>query len=133
MPFKYATLIDRVIANTVLSKESFYNGTPCWEWTGNTTTNEKGYKYGRITRRLTRGPRKGQVSKEFAHRVVLKGIKGRKLTTKSVCRHLCNNTLCVNPDHLAGGTQATNMRQCVREGRHGNAYRAPVADARVVA
>lgn len=133
MPFKYATLIDRIIANSRLSDENFYNGTPCWEWIGRVTTNRNGMFYPRITRRIIKGPRKGKVTVEFAHRVVLKGIKGRRLTTKSVCLHLCNNTICVNPEHLAGGSQAKNVRQCVNEGRHGNAYRAPVADQAVAA
>lgn len=133
MPFKYASLIDRIIANSILSDENFYNGTPCWEWIGRVTTNRSGTKYPRMARRLTKGPRKGRVTMEFAHRVVVRNIKGRRLTKRMVAMHLCNNSLCVNPDHLGGGKQTTNVRQAVREGRHGNATRSPVADAKVAA
>jgi hypothetical protein len=133
VPFKYKSLIDRVIANSVLSETSFYNGTPCWVWIGATKINRGGMHYATITRRFTKGPRKGKVSKELAHRVVIKGIKGRRLSKRSVGMHLCNNSLCVNPDHLGGGKQKTNVKQCVKDGRHGNQYRAPVADMREAA
>jgi hypothetical protein len=127
MPFKYASLIDRIIANSILADDSFFNGTPCWNWIGRQTINRSGMKYGRISRRITKGPRKGKVVNEFVHRVVVRGIKGRRLTRRSVAMHLCNNSLCVNPDHLGGGKQSTNVRQAVREGRHGNATRSPVS------
>lgn len=133
MPFKYATLIDRIIANSVPSEDSFYNGTPCWEWIGSTITNRGGMRYGTITRRIVKGPRKGKVTKELAHRVVIKGVKGRRLSRRSVGMHLCNNSLCVNPEHLGGGKQKTNVRQCVKDGRQGNQYRAPVAEMREAA
>lgn len=133
MPFKYRTLLDRIIANSVLSRDNSYDGTPCWEWIGATTNNRDDRPYPRMTRRLKRGPRKGMPSKEFAHRVVVRNILGRKLTTKMVVMHKCNNSICVNPAHLSGGKQKTNIKQAVREGRHGNQYSAPVRDARMAA
>jgi hypothetical protein len=123
LPFKYRSLIDRIIANSVLSEESFYNGTPCWIWTGNTTVNEGGKHYPRMTRRFSRGPRKGKVNKEFVHRVIVKGIKGRRLSKRMVAKHLCNNSLCVNPDHITGGSQASNIQQCVKDGRHVSGFK----------
>jgi hypothetical protein len=128
MPFKYATLIDRIIANSILADDSFYNGTPCWNWIGRQTVNRSGMKYGRISRRITKGPRKGTVVNEFVHRVVVRGIKGRRLTRRCVVMHLCNNSLCCNPFHLAGGTLKKNNQQAVRDGRHGNATRSPVSN-----
>lgn len=122
MPRKYASPEDRIIANTILSDELFYNGTPCWIWIGTRKTNRAGMTYGTISVR-----RNGEHRKELVHRFVLREIKGRRLTSRSVGRHLCNNPLCCNPMHLVGGTQTTNVRQCVREGRHGNPYRAPVS------
>ena len=124
MPFKYPSPIDRLIANTVVSTEHFYKDSACWEWIGTRIVNRDGRAYGALSIRI-----KGKVVKELAHRWVLREIKGRRLTKNSVGRHLCNNTLCAHPDHLVGGTQTSNIRQCVREGRHGNAYHSPVRDS----
>jgi hypothetical protein len=65
--------------------------------------------------------------------VVVRGIKGRRLSKRMVVQHLCNNSICVNPAHLIGGTQKANVKQCVADGRHGNQYAAPVADMRMAA
>ena len=61
---KYASMADRLIANSVLSPDHTYDGTPCWEWMRR--LNNQGYPT--LTRRLKRGPRKGQVVTVFAHR-----------------------------------------------------------------
>ena len=71
-----------------------------------------------MTRRLKRGPRKGQVVTVYAHRESVKAFTDRKLSPRQVVMHLCNNRSCVNPAHLKGGTQRQNVRQCVAEGRH---------------
>ena len=120
MPFKYPSMQARIIANTVLSTERFYNGSPCWEWIGKVKINRNGAKYGVLSQRFKRGPRKGQVNSVLVHRLVLQVFKGRRMSRRNVGRHLCNYTLCANPEHLVGGTQQSNVRQCVREGRHRN-------------
>ncbi len=33
-------------------------------------------------------------------------------------RHTCDNTLCINPDHLIPGTQADNIADSIRHGRN---------------
>lgn len=119
MPFQYPSLAERIIANSYLSDESFYDGTPCWVWMG--SRNSAGY--GALTRRFKRGPRKGKVGRFLVHRVAVVELGGRKLTTRSVVMHLCNNPLCCNPAHLKGGTQRQNMRQCVADGRHFTPFR----------
>lgn len=122
---RYAALSDRIIASTVIDFESWYGGEPCWIW-----IRANNGRYGKIGLRWKSGPRKGQNRNALAHRMALQEFKNRRLTTRSVAKHLCNNTLCCNPAHLVGGTQKTNVRQCVREGRHGGPYRAPVRDMR---
>jgi hypothetical protein len=107
MPFKYKEPIDRVIANSVPCDRCSYKGTPCWEWIGKRKMNRSGMFYGVITER---SKRTGKVLSVLVHRWVLCRVLGRRLTPLMVGRHLCNNTLCCNPDHLAGGTQKTNMR-----------------------
>lgn len=34
------------------------------------------------------------------------------------CRHACDTPACCNPDHLADGTQADNMRDAAERGRN---------------
>lgn len=121
---RYASLRDRIIANSVLAPPEsgrILNGTPCWEWAG--TLNAAGYP--RMTLRRKRGPRKGKVRGVLAHRQSLIEFKGVKLSRRQVCKHLCNNPLCVNPEHLEAGSQSSNMKQCVREGRHNSCRGAP--------
>lgn len=119
VPAPYASLEERIIANTVISEDSYYDGTPCWLWTG--ARNSSGY--GKLNLRWQRGPRKGKVRSALAHRIALIVFTGRRLTTKSVVLHLCNNRLCCNPAHLQGGTQKKNVQQCVAEGRHFTPFR----------
>lgn len=118
---KYANLTERILANSVPSSESYYDGTPCWVWIAKRTADN----YPLMTMRYKRGPRKGKVYNARVHRVVVKEIKGRRLTPRMVVMHLCNNSLCVNPAHLIGGTQKQNVRQCVKDGRHFTPFRQP--------
>lgn len=121
---KYVNLGERIIANSVQSATQFYNNTPCWNWIGKTGANRSGVLYGRMTFRYQRGPRKGKVYNMAAHRASVKAFKqGKRITPKTVVMHLCNNSLCVNPAHLIGGTQAENVQQCVRDGRHKTPFR----------
>jgi len=120
---KYADIGERIIANSHLSTDSFYNGTPCWEWLGKRDLNRCGVPYPVMTLRYQRGPRKGKVYNARVHRKSVEFFKGRRLTPRMVVLHLCNNTLCVNPEHLLGGSQKKNVQQCVADGRHFTPFR----------
>lgn len=77
----------------------------CWEW--------KGYKgkkgYGIFT--YSNGT--------LAHRFSYLHHKGEIPKDMQVCHH-CDNTACVNPEHLWLGTNRDNQIDCIKKGR---AYR----------
>lgn len=107
---KYADLRERIIANSILSNDSVYDGTPCWLWIGKRSANGD---YGHINLRID-----GKHRTFKAHRVSLHAFRGASLDDPKVGMHRCNVRLCVNPMHLEYGTQSENIRQCVADGRH---------------
>lgn len=124
---KYADLGERLCANARLAevheRECWFNGTPCWLWEGAKRRNQSGMLYGTLCVRWKRGPRRGKPRTVAAHRTSLIFFKGISIRKDYVVKHLCNNSLCINPDHLAAGTQKSNARQCVKEGRHYTPFR----------
>ncbi len=75
----------------------------CWEWQGDRTTQGYGTVY------------LGQESLR-AHRFSF-AIFNRREPRNLVC-HECDNTWCVNPDHLFEGTHVDNRVDCVKKKRH---------------
>ena len=74
----------------------------CWEWQ---TT--KRFRYGR-TYFVDR--------QQQAHRVAWQIVFGEIPNDMKVC-HKCDNTRCVNPDHLFLGTQKDNIHDMLQKGR----------------
>ena len=86
--------------------ESKYRVNPetgCWDWTDSTVRG--GYGQFNFIRK-----------KPFAHRVSYELYKGPKTAGLNV-NHTCDNTGCVNPEHLWLGTQAEGMKDKVAKGR----------------
>lgn len=79
------------------------NSSACWEWTGATISN--GYGVASI----------GNGDTMLAHRYA--ASLNRDITNKTVM-HICDNKICVRPDHLVVGTQSDNMRDMLLKGRN---------------
>jgi HNH endonuclease len=75
----------------------------CWLWLGNLTRGN----YGRF-RFHTKEVRASRASYEF--------FKGN-IPADLLVRHRCDNSYCVNPDHLEIGTHQDNYDDMVRRGR----------------
>lgn len=117
MPFKYPSMEERLIANSVLSIENFFEDTPCWEWVGQI---HKTRGYGYLSIRLKgRGP-----VPRRAHKVSYETFVG-PVPEGEVVMHRCNNRACIAPLHLRAGTQSDNIKQCVADGRHNSQQDVP--------
>lgn len=52
----------------------------------------------------------------IAHRVSYI-LHGRKISKKKKLMHSCDNTLCIDPEHLTPGTQLQNQQDMTAKGR----------------
>ena len=106
-----------VLANTekllprLLSKQQV-NATGCWDWIG--ATNGKSNPYGRLNIAALADRRVALVR---AHRVSWLLLRGPIAAGLHVL-HKCDNTLCINPDHLFLGTHLDNMADREQKGRN---------------
>ncbi len=82
----------------------------CWNWTGRTLKPKppETNRYGAIS--LTKN------TKLFVHRLAYAYHTGIDPLAK-VVRHKCDNTLCINPEHLQTGTNDQNMADMKKRGR----------------
>lgn len=82
----------------------------CWEWRGSHCG-----RYGRFKLTLD-----GTSINVQAHRYSYYLKHGYFPTSKEYICHKCDNTYCVNPEHLFLGSQTDNMQDMIKKGRGGN-------------
>lgn len=92
------------IENRFWSKVNKEGTNGCWEWIGS----KRGRGYGSVSF-------KGKMY--AAHRVSYVLANGDVLGHLHVL-HKCDNTACVNPDHLFLGTNTDNVKDKMEKGRH---------------
>ena len=96
--FRQLPFWERVEAQTIISKNK------CHEFTGS----KDDCGYGRINKdgKLVR-----------VHRAVYERLHG-EIPKGLVILHKCDNPACINPDHLALGTQGDNIKDMFDKGRN---------------
>ena len=95
---RFMTIEDRFLEKTVVVGD-------CWEWQGSVTVSG----YGQFSIR-SRGFR--------AHRIAYELFVGPIPNGLLVC-HKCDNTKCVNPNHLFVGSSQDNTDDMIAKGRTG--------------
>jgi hypothetical protein len=75
----------------------------CWEWNGVINSG-----YGQLN---VNGKR------ILAHRYSLQLTLKREIPRGIEVRHICNNPICINPEHLQEGTHIDNMKDMVNSNR----------------
>lgn len=87
--------------------------TGCHNWTGS-----KGNKgYGQFKERLFPGSGGTKLKHVKAYRASYELHRG-PIPEGMLIRHLCNNPACINPEHLALGTNQDNVNDKMKAGRH---------------
>lgn len=84
----------------------------CWEWTASTRDNRSGQPYGHF-RIDGKSYRANRVAHEMCNGEIPKNM---------VARHKCDNTLCVNPNHLIIGTYKQNNKDMYDRNRDRNRF-----------
>lgn len=79
----------------------------CWLWTGPLCG--RNGRYGKIG---------WQGTTYSTHRMAAMVFKGFNGCASLQVNHTCDNTRCINPEHLYIGTQSDNLKDCVKRGRH---------------
>ncbi len=102
---EYRLVSDDDLLRLFILNKSKLMPSGCWEWQGAHTRG-----YGTLMRERQR---------RYVHHLSYELWRGDKLPTGMVMRHDCDNPKCVNPNHLSPGTQAENLRDMTRRGRHG--------------
>lgn len=81
----------------------------CWLWTGAKSAGRGGAFYGSVAYRGRAGTK--------PHRLMFALTFPEVNITSLQINHKCDNSLCINPDHLYAGTHADNMRDKKLRGR----------------
>lgn len=109
---RWGTLADKSVPSLLENFEALLTPEPnsgCWLWIGNQFSMSRG-GYGCFT------SRPHSVINKRAHRAAWELYKGPVASCEHVL-HRCHNALCVNPDHLFLGNQASSMAYKVSKGR----------------
>lgn len=87
------------------------NEAGCWNWTSSQAGGKK-FHYSIFRPTLEPGDR----NQVYGHRFIFEVCFGVQLD-EQVVRHSCDNSICVNPDHLVLGSHDDNMKDAVARDR----------------
>jgi hypothetical protein len=102
-------LKDRLVKRCVRDRR-----TNCWVWRG--ARNKQGYGIVKFRKRFYR-----------VHRLFFSVFKGFDIDSDLFVNHYCNNTSCVNPDHLTAKNQEDNMKYASNLDRTQRGERSPAS------
>lgn len=88
--------------------------TPCWVWTASCSGGNNGRP--QFNQRLANGGQKNTNAARWAYM----HFKHQPASGAYLC-HMCDNPMCVNPDHLWEGDANDNTQDCIAKSRHATA------------
>lgn len=106
---EYYSRLRPLFADTFANHIKFPHDTSCWEWGGQVIPNRRypQHKYGFHTWAI-RTERGWKTVGKAAHRIAWEAIHG-PIPEGRELDHLCENKLCVNPEHLELVTRQENV------------------------